>query len=142
MYYNTYKCFLKQHIQMKKSKKDLILGAAFAAIVLSACDNQKAGSWDGNDYYTGRDTTINNRTYRHSNLGYWYWFNNGNVTRYYPNTGFTETLPAETHRSGTFLNSGVHTSNGGYHASPTTFSSSRGGVFGGTSRGGSFHAIS
>lgn len=78
---------------MKRSKKDLILGAAFAAIVLSACDNQKTGSWDGNDYYTGRDTTINNRTYRHSHLGYWYWFNNGSVTRYYPNTGFTETLP-------------------------------------------------
>lgn len=125
---------------MKKRKVSL---AVLMAIIASSCspDNKK-GDWDGNDYYTGKDTVIKNQTYRRSGLGYWYLFNNNSVTRYYPNTGFTETLPATSHRDGVFLNSPNHVNNGGVSATSNTFTSSRGGGFGTTSRGGYYSPIS
>jgi hypothetical protein len=129
---------------MKKHNSFFLL--AFAAIVLSSCnqneENQTVGSWDGNDYNTGKDTLINNHTYYFSSYGYWYWYYNNQVTRYYPRTGYTATLPADEHRSGSFLSSSAHTGNGGATEEPATFSSGRGGTvtgsFGSTARGTSF----
>ncbi len=123
-------------------KPNSLFLAAFAAIVLSSCnqsdENETTGNWDGNDYNTGKDTAINNQTYHYSSYGYWYWANNNQVTRYYPNTGYSETLPADEHRSGRFLTSTAHTVNGGANEDPATFSSGRGGTvegFGSTARG-------
>ncbi len=125
---------------MKKRSSLALL--AFAAIVLSSCEqdeqNQTIGTWDGTDYNTGKDTTINHNTYHYSSYGYGYWFNAGRVTRYYPRTGFSETLPADEHRSGAFLSSSSHTINGGASEEPANFSSGRGGTvegFGSTARG-------
>lgn len=124
-----------------KRHNTLIL-TAFAAIVLGSCtqteENTTTGAWDGNDYNTGKDTLINNHTYHYSSYGYWYWYNNNYVTRYYPRTGHSETLTASEHRSGSFLSSPGHVSNGGASEEPTTFSSGRGGTvesFGSTARG-------
>lgn len=124
--------------------KSLIL-TAFAAIVLSSCDDSNnntqtvTGNWDGVDYNTGQDTTINNQTYHYSSYGYWYFLYNNNVTRYYPKTGYSETLPEEEHKSGAFLSSPKHTQNGGATEEPATFSSGRGGTveegLGSTGRG-------
>jgi hypothetical protein len=124
-----------------RKHQSLIL-TAFAAIVLSSCnqndENQTTGTWDGTDYNTGRDTLINNHTYYFSSYGYWYLYNNNQVTRYYARTGYTETLPADAHRSGQFLSSKEHITNGGASEEATTFSHGRGGTvesFGGTARG-------
>jgi len=124
-----------------KKHNSLIL-AAFAAIVLGSCsqndDNTTVGTWDGTDYNTGKDTLINNHTYHYSSYGYWYWYNNNNVTRYYPRTGYSETLTAEEHRSGAFLISPAHASNGGASEEPSTFSSGHAGTvegFGSSARG-------
>jgi len=124
-----------------KKHNSLIL-AAFAAIVLGSCnqndENQTTGTWDGTDYNTGRDTVINNNTYHYSSYGYWYWFYNNQVTRYYPRTGYSETLSAEEHRRGAFLNLPAHLSNGGASEEPSTFRSGRGGTvvgFGNSARG-------
>lgn len=123
-------------------KHNSLFLTAFAAIVFGSCsqndDNQTVGTWDGNDYDTGKDTVINNNTYHYSSYGYWYLFNNDQVTRYYPHTGYTETLPADQHRSGRFLTSPKHTENGGAIEEPASFSSGRGGAvegFGGTAHG-------
>ncbi len=125
---------------MKKHNSLLLL--AFTTIVLSACnqddEKQTVGTWDGTDYNTGRDTVINNQTYHFSSYGYWYLYNNNQVARYYPRTGYTEVLPADEHRSGQFLSSSKHNENGGANEEPTNFSSGRGGVvqgFGSTARG-------
>ena len=126
---------------MKKHNSLALL--AFATIVLSSCnqndENQTVGSWDGTDYNTGKDTLINNSTYHFSSYGYWYWYDNNNkVTRYYPRTGYSETLPVDEHRSGQFLSSPAHTKNGGASEEPSAFSSGRGGTvegFGSTARG-------
>jgi len=127
----------------QKMKKKKVTLAVLMAIVFSSCNTKKSnGDWDGNDYYTGKDTVINQRTYRGSGLGYWYYMNSNNVTRYYPHTGYSETLPAEAHRQGTFLNSPAHTSNGGKPVSASTFTSSRTSGFGTTSRGGGYSPIS
>jgi hypothetical protein len=123
-------------------KRNSLLLMAFAAIVLGSCEqneeNQTVGSWDGTDYNTGKDTLINNHTYHYSSYGYWYWLNNNRVTRYYPRTGYTETLPVDVHRSGSFLSSSAHAQNGGAGEEPSTFSSGRGGTvegFGSTAHG-------
>jgi hypothetical protein len=139
---------------MKKHNSLILL--AFSAIVLSSCnnENQTTGTWDGTDYNTGKDTLINNHTYHFSSYGYWYLYNNNQVTRYYPHTGYSETLPAEVHRSGLFLSSSTHTANGGASEDIGTFSSGRGGTvegfgssahgtssgegFGGSAHGGGF----
>lgn len=123
-------------------KHNSFLLAAFASIVLASCNDnnetQTTGTWDGNDYNTGRDTVINNNTYHFSSYGYWYWYNNDRVTRYYPRTGYTETLTAAEHRSGSFLSSPAHSANGGAAEEPATFSSGQGGTvegFGSTAHG-------
>ncbi len=125
---------------MKRKKVSL---AVLMAIILSSCNDKNTnGDWDGNDYYTGKDTVINRQTYHGSGLGYWYMLNGGNVTRYYPNTGFRETLPLSAHREGTFLSSPVHVGNGGRAMSATSFSSSHSSGFGTTARGGGYSPIS
>jgi hypothetical protein len=123
-------------------KHNSLLLTAFAAIVLGSCnqndEHQTTGTWDGNDYNTGKDTLINNHTYHFSSYGYWYWYNNNYVTRYYPRTGYSQTLTADEHRAGSFLTSASHTSNGGASEEPATFSSGRGGTvegFGSTAHG-------
>ena len=123
-------------------KRNSLALVAFAALVFSSCDQdehtQTVGSWDGTDYNTGKDTTINHNTYHYSSYGYWYWYNAGRVTRYYPRTGYSETLPEEEHRSGAFLSRASHTDNGGASEDPVSFSSGRGGTvegFGGTAHG-------
>lgn len=125
---------------MKKHSSLILM--AFATIVLGSCnqndENVTTGSWDGNDYNTGKDTVINHNTYHYSSYGYWYWYNNNQVTRYYPRTGYTQTLPADEHRSGSFLTSSAHAANGGASEDASTFSSGRGGTvegFGSTARG-------
>jgi hypothetical protein len=125
---------------MKKHKSLALL--AFATIVLSACnqneDQQTTGNWDGNDYNTGRDTMINNHPYYYSSYGYWYWYNSGQVTRYYPRTGYSQTLPADEHRRGVFLLAPEHIANGGASEDPVNFGSGHAGTvqrFGNTARG-------
>lgn len=125
---------------MKKRNSLALL--AFTAIVLSSCDQQEkhqtVGTWDGTDYNTGKDTVINQNTYHYSSYGYWYWYNAGRVTRYYPHTGYSQTLSADEHRSGSFLSSSTHTGNGGASEEPANFSSGRGGTvegFGSTAHG-------
>ncbi len=115
-------------------KKNLML-SVLTAIVIASCQ-QKKGDWDGNDYYTGKDTVMNGRTYRHSSLGYWYFFHGNNITRYYPNNGVTQVVPAATHRSSVYVKPTTSTKNS---SSSSHFSSSKSG-FGSTARGGGFHS--
>lgn len=123
-------------------KTNLLITTALAAIVFSfsSCES-KSNDWDGNDYYTGRDTTIKGQRYHQSSFGYWYYLNNNRVTRFYPNTGYTQTLPVEDHRSGNFRSSAEHTRNGGIISSTGESSSPRGSGFG-TSGRSSYHASS
>ncbi|NHA05961.1 hypothetical protein G7092_19275 [Mucilaginibacter sp. HC2] len=123
-------------------KRNSLALIAFATIVLSSCDqdeqHQTVGTWDGTDYNTGKDTIINQHSYHYSSYGYWYWYNSGQVTRYYPRTGYSQTLSADEHRSGAFLSSSAHTGNGGAGEDPAHFSSGHGGTvegFGRTAHG-------
>lgn len=85
--------------------------------IIAACKNKEPeGTWDGNDYHTGKDTVMDGNTYHRSSMGYWYFFMAGNVFRRY-NNGFSESLPANIHRGGGHLNSVAHTSNGGLKTS-------------------------
>ena len=119
-------------------KKRNITLAVLIPIIFSACqqpDEEKA-KWDGNDYYTGRDTVIDDNLYRQSSLGYYYFSNEINVMRYYPNSGHREALPVDEHRNGTFLNSATHVENGGMAADAGDFAGSHSSGFGSTARGG------
>ena len=128
---------------MKKKQIPLVV---LTAIVLSSCNHttpKPEGSWDGNDYYTKRDSVINGNTYRYSGYGYWYMYsalNGGMVTRFYPATRLFYSLPAATHRTGAFLSSSRHISNGGMVFPGSSFLSgeSRGGGFGTTALGEGF----
>jgi hypothetical protein len=85
--------------------------------VLAACGNDEPeGTWDGDDYNTGKDTVMEGQTYHRSSMGYWYFLSAGNIMRRY-NNGFSETLPANMHRNGFHLNSDMHRANGGLHTS-------------------------
>lgn len=105
-------------------KINLIALPVLVMSILASC--RQEGTWDGTDYYTGKDSMINGQRYRQSSGGYWYYVSRGMVNCFYPRTGIFNSVSQASHISSvkSSYRSSSSSHSGGFGSTGRRFSSS------------------